>query len=90
MKVKINGKIFKTLPKEDNHFEIRKGLDMFDFMFFGEWFLRGEDDPKINYKEDIPFVSKVSHGKILGCFPCEIGEEYVIIVYSKIDAKSSL
>jgi hypothetical protein len=90
MKVKINGKIFKTLPKEDNHFEIRKGLDMFDFMFFGEWFIKGNDIDSNTYREDIPFVSKVSHGKMLGCFPCEIGEDYVIFVYNQIQSKSSL
>ena len=90
MKVKINGKIFKTLPKEDNHFEIKKGLDMFDFMFFSEWFFRGNDINPNTYREDIPFVSKVSHGKLLGCFPCEVGEDYIVLVYNAIQAKSSL
>jgi hypothetical protein len=90
MKVKINGKIFIAHSKEGNRFEIRKGLDMFDFMFFGEWFFKGNDDPKVNFREDIPFVSKVAHGKLLGCFPCEVGEDHIEFVFNRTDAKSSL
>jgi hypothetical protein len=84
MKVKIDGKIFKVHKEEGNKFEITKGIDMFDLMFFKEWFLMGIDTTKINYKEDIPYVSKLGHGYILNCFPSEVGEGYVIFVYDKI------
>lgn len=82
MKVKINGKIFKAHEKKDSQFEIGKDLDMFDLMFFKEWAL--EDLP--GHREDIPFVSKVARGKYMRCFPCEVGENKVIIVYNAIQA----
>ena len=84
MKVKIDGKIFKVHKVENNRIEIRKNIDMFDLMFFKEWFVKGIDSPVNNYKEDIPYVSKLGHGHILNCFPSEVGEDYVIFVYDKI------
>jgi hypothetical protein len=85
MKVKINGKIFKAHDKEDRQFEIGKGLDMFDLMFFKESVMDTTKKPH-EYKIDVPFVSKISYGKFLGCFPTEVGEDYVVFIYDRIQS----
>ena len=92
MKVKINGKIFKAHGKEDNHFEIRKGVDTFDFMFFKEWILKTiNTTKKMDYVLDIPFVSKLGYGQILNCFPCEITEDMrVEFIYEKEILQSTI
>lgn len=88
MKVKINGKIFKVykpLQEKENRIEIRKGINMFDLMFFKEWFSKGNDDPRVNFKDNIPYVSKIGYGKLLGCFPYQLSKRSVILVYDKIE-----
>jgi hypothetical protein len=85
MKVKINGRIFKVHKEEYNRIKITKNIDIFNLMFFKEWFLQGIDNPKIDYKHNIPYSSKLGYGRLLNCFPCEMGEDYVILVYDKIE-----
>ena len=93
MKVKINGKIFKAHQKEEKQFQISKGLDMFDLMFFTEWIRNGLDnEPGKGIMEnmekhyrDIPFVSKVSKGKFERCFPIEVDEESVTFAYNFVN-----
>ena len=41
MKVKINGKIFKVHENEERRFKITKGIDMFDLLYFKDWFKKG-------------------------------------------------
>jgi hypothetical protein len=92
MKVKINGKIF-TVAKEENHrITIKKGLDDFDILFFIKW-LRdsynmetGEARYKKEYAKEIDYVSKLSFGTFIGCFPCELGEDYVILSYDRLES----
>jgi len=92
MKVKINGKIFKAHGKEDSHFEIRKGVDTFDLMFFKDWFFKTiNTTKKMDYVIDIPFVSKLGYGQILSCFPVEITEDMrVEFIYEKEILQSTI
>jgi hypothetical protein len=82
MKVKINGKIFTAKQVEINNIKklrIKRDLDDFDILFFKEWMMM-----KTDYKEDIPFISKLSRGKLIDCFPCDLGENYVLLVHNDI------
>lgn len=83
MKVKINGKIFKAHEKEENQFEITKGIDMFDLMFFKDWV---NAQLILPYKEDIPYISKLGYGKMKNCSPYELTENSITFVYDKIES----
>jgi hypothetical protein len=93
MKVKINGKVFTadTQAHNDHRIMIKKDLDDFDILFFKKW-LRdsyntetGEMHYKKDYAKDIDYVSKLDSGTFKGCFPCELGEDYVILVYDRLE-----
>ena len=79
MKVKINCKIFTAEQEDSGKLRITEGIDDFDILFFKEWMMKDRE-----YREDIPFISKVSRGKLIGCFPCELSENYVLLVYNVI------
>lgn len=80
MRIKINGKIFTADTEDSGVFHkvrIKEGIDDFDILFFKEWM-----QAETPYREDIPFISKISQGKLTGCFPCELGEDYVLLVHN--------
>jgi hypothetical protein len=91
MKVQINGKVFTADTQESHRIKIEKDLDDFDILFFKKWFrdsLKSETGYKKDYVKDIDYISKLGSGTFINCFPCELGEDYVILVYNTIDVIS--
>ena len=92
MKVKINGKVFPADTQDGHHIKIKKGLNDFDILFFKRWlrdaYNNGETINKKDYVKDIDYISKLGSGTFINCFPFELGEDYVILVYDTIDVIS--
>ena len=85
MKIKVNGKVFTIKKEDDKRLKIKKGLDGFDLLYFQEWITKGiKTGQSKDYREDIPFISKLSRGKLIGCFPSEVSEDYIILIYDTI------
>lgn len=91
MKVKINGKVFTADTQEGRRIKITEDFDDFDIIFFKKWMEEiydkdtGEIRPKRDYIKDIDFTSKIQSGTFINCFPCELDEEYVVLVYDTIN-----
>lgn len=87
MKVKINGKVFIADSPVNNRIKIKQDFDEFDILFFKKW-MKDPIEKNLNKKDyikDIDFVSKINSGTFIGCFPVELDEDYVILVYDGLE-----